>query len=239
VSARFHTRTRRQKPREGFMAHLLDPIDRLSETIFSVLILLTFTLAFRIFMLGPDQTVTADYVNDLILAALGATVAWGIIDGVMYALVEVLQRGERHRILWYIQAASNEEEAKEAIADEFDYILEPITGESQRDMLYRDILDHLQDSQPRAIGLKREDFTGAMASVLVAIVAVAPSFVPLLLFRDDYALAIRLSNVVSFIVLFIAGYEWGKYTGMSSWKMGLLVMAVGALLVGIAIPLGG
>jgi uncharacterized membrane protein len=52
-------------------------------------------------------------------------------------------------------------------------------------------------------------------------------------------LAIRLSNVVSFIVLFAAGYEWGRYTGMSSWKTGLLVMGVGALLVAVAIPLGG
>ena len=53
------------------------------------------------------------------------------------------------------------------------------------------------------------------------------------------ALAIRLSNVVSFIVLFAAGYEWGRYTGMSPWRTGLLVMGVGALLVAVAIPLGG
>jgi VIT1/CCC1 family predicted Fe2+/Mn2+ transporter len=62
---------------------------------------------------------------------------------------------------------------------------------------------------------------------------------PLIIFQNDQALAIRLSNVVSFIVLFLAGYEWGRYTGTSSWRAGLLVMAVGALLVAVAIPLGG
>ncbi len=73
----------------------------------------------------------------------------------------------------------------------------------------------------------------------MAVLAVIPSFLPLFIFSNDYALAIRLSNVVSFVVLFAAGYEWGRYTGVKPWKTGLLVMAVGALLVGIAIPLGG
>jgi VIT1/CCC1 family predicted Fe2+/Mn2+ transporter len=239
LSARVHSRIRRrQKPREGFLAHLLDPIDTLSEVIFSVLILLTFTLAFRIFMLD-GQHVTQDYVNDLVWAALGATIAWGVIDGIMYALFEVLGRSERRRLLWHIQAAHTPDEAVAAIADEFDYMLEPITGEEQRRTLYQDILDHLQDSEPRAVGLKREDLTGGLASVLVAVLAVTPSFVPFFIFYNDYALAIRLSNVVSFVVLFAAGYEWGRYTGVKPWKTGLLVMGVGALLVGIAIPLGG
>ena len=156
----------------------------------------------------------------------------------MYALFQVLGRSERHRLLWHIQAAHTADEAVSAIADEFDYMMEPITGEEQRRTLYEDILDHLRTSQPRAVGLKREDLTGGLASVLIAVLAVTPSFLPLFIFSNDYALAIRLSNVVSFIVLFAAGYEWGRYTGMSRWRTGLLVMGVGALLVGVAIPLG-
>ena len=89
MSARIHTRARRrQKPREGFLAHLLDPIDTLAEVIFSILILLTFTLAFRIFAMD-SELLTADFIRELMWAALGATVAWGIIDGIMYALFEV------------------------------------------------------------------------------------------------------------------------------------------------------
>jgi VIT1/CCC1 family predicted Fe2+/Mn2+ transporter len=127
----------------------------------------------------------------------------------------------------------------DAIADEFNYILEPITGENQRQALYQDILDHLRDSQPCQIGLKREDFTGALAGVLVAVIAVLPSLVPFVLLRDNYALAIRVSNVVSFIVLFASGYYWGKYTDAHPWKTGLVLVGIGVLLVAIAIPLGG
>ncbi len=240
MTARVHSRGRRRvKPKAGFLSHLLDPIDRLAETIYSILILLTFTLAFRIFMLDPGQVVTSEYVNELLVAALLATAAWGVIDGIVYVLTEVLERGERHRILWHIQSADTAEEAAAAVADEFDYILEPITGESQRAMLYRDVLDHLHDSQPQPIKLKREDFIGALACVLVAIIAVLPSLLPFALIRNDPALAIRVSNVISFAVLFYSGYEWGKYTGTSRIKTGLVLVAVGVLLVAIAIPFGG
>jgi len=61
----------------------------------------------------------------------------------------------------------------------------------------------------------------------------------LLLLRSTYALAFRVSNVVWFIVLFIAGYQWGRHTGANPWRTGLLLFAVGAIMVLIAIPLGG
>lgn len=243
MGARRVNRTRHRpkpdKPKEGFLAHLLDPIDRLAETIYSILVLLTFTLAFRIFHLAPGETVSSDYVNELMVGAVLAILAWGVIDGIVYVLTEVFERGEKHRILRYIESADTPEEAIEAIADELDFILEPITGEAQRADLYTEIIEHLHDSKPQPIRLKREDLTGGLASVLVAVLAVIPSLLPFVLLRSDQALAIRVSNIISFGVLFYAGYEWGKYTGTNSWKTGLLLVLVGVLLVAIAIPFGG
>jgi len=40
-------------------------------------------------------------------------------------------------------------------------------------------------------------------------------------------------------VLFYSGYEWGKYTGTNPLRTGLVLVAVGVLLVAIAIPFGG
>jgi VIT1/CCC1 family predicted Fe2+/Mn2+ transporter len=51
--------------------------------------------------------------------------------------------------------------------------------------------------------------------------------------------ALRISNVVSFIMLFILGYRWGRYTGANPPKIGLLLVLAGVLLMTIAIPLGG
>lgn len=236
---------RRHRPRvlpeDGFLSSMIDPIDRLSEVIFSVLILLTFTLAFRIFkFFGYSEDLSASMnVGEFLLAALGAIIAWGAIDGVMYALFALFERGESHRLLINIQNAESEEEALEVIAEDLDYILEPITGEPERQALYQGVLAHLKDSQPRQYGFKREDFTAAFAHVIVAVLAVIPSLAPFVFLPNQFDLAVRLSNIISFIVLFLAGYHWGKYTGANPWKTGLLLLSVAGVIVLIAIPLGG
>ena len=231
-----------QRPvlQKGFLGRVLDPIDRLSETIFSVLILLTFTMAYRVFWLHSDpyEPLPPDYLVDLFLAGLGATFAWGVIDGVIYALLAVFERGEKHRFLARIQAAAPDD-GLHAIADEFDYMLAPITGEEQCRLVYADIIDHLRESQPQPVTLTRADLYGALACVIVALLAVLPSLLPLVLLRDYSWLAIRASNLISVAVLFVTGYRWGRYSGSNPLKTGLLLAAMGVMLAAIAIPLGG
>jgi thiamine transporter ThiT len=232
---------RRSKPANGFLESLIDPIDWLSETIFSILIFLTFTLAFWLIGLSgaPKQSIAPNEVNELLIGALGAVVAWGLIDGIMYALFSVFERDERHRLLEDVQAARTSEEALEIIAEDMDYLLEPIIGEEERKALYGSILTHLQKSKPRYIGLKREDLKVALAHVLVAVLAVIPSTIPFLVLQQNFALALRISIIVSFIMLFIAGFRWGRYTGANPWTTGLLLMSVAVALVVIALLLGG
>jgi len=228
-------------PSASFISRLLDPIDRLAETIYSILIFLSFTLAFRLITMNGNPAAPVDraYVNSLLLAALGAIIAWGLIDGIMYALLSRLERGERHRLLHQIQSAETEQNGLAIVAEEFDYILEPITGEAERNQLYQSVLKQLQAAQPQPVSFRREDFAGALGSLLVAVLAVLPSLLPFLLLRESPKLALRLSNTISFLMLFYAGYQWGKYTGSQPWQTGLLLSLIGALMVLIAIALGG
>ncbi len=224
-----------------FLSRLLDPIDMLAEAIFSILIMLSFTMAYRIFLFQENDgfTLAAAQVNELLLAALGATLAWGTIDGVMYMLLEVLQRSEQHKLLYQLQAAQDEQEALALVADEFDYILAPITSDTQRENLYRDVYAHLRESQPQPAGITSADLQGAIASVVVAMLTVAPSLTPLLLLQEHYRVAIWLSNVISFGMLFGAGYQWGRYTGTNPIRIGLLLVSLGVVMVVIALLLGG
>lgn len=223
------------------MARFVAPIDALTAAIYSILIVLTFTLAFTVIKRWPgyDQPIPEGFGVELFFAVLGAAVAWALIDGLMLALLSVLARGEKHRFLQALQAADSDEEAVEVIADEFDFVLEPIASEKKRHLLYGDVLDHLRDSQPRPVGFQREDFVEALSVALVAIVAAAPSLLLLWLWRNDPLVALRISNIVSFIILFILGYRWGRYTGANPWKIGALLVFAGVLLTAIAIPLGG
>ena len=89
------------------------------------------------------------------------------------------------------------------------------------------------------MSLKRDDLIVALAHVLVAFLAVIPSTIPFLVLRQNFALALRISIIVSFVMLFIAGFRWGSYTGASPWKTGLLLMSVAVALVVVALLLGG
>ena len=62
----------------------------------------------------------------------------------MYALLSVFQRGESRRLLHNIGAAENEQEAVDIIADDLDYILEPISEKNERQVFYKSILVYLK-----------------------------------------------------------------------------------------------
>ncbi len=245
MAGRLHSRRKaraaRRLPSGGLLERLLDPIDVLSEAIYSVLIMLTFTLAVRITSGAGAAPVSEGYVLEFVIAALGAILAWGLIDGVMYVLLELFQRSERYQFLAQIKYAEDDQAGLAVIAEELDYVLDPITSEAERQLLYQSVLSHLRQSEPPPprISLRREDLMGALGSIIVAVVSVIPSLVPLILLRHNFELAIRVSNVVSALVLFFAGYRWGIYTDSNPWRSGLLLVALAALMVAIAIPLGG
>ena len=232
-------------PKESILSSVLgeflDPIDALSTIFFSILFALLFTLSYAILIYrgAIGSNLSSGYGQELFLANLGAVTAWGIIDGVLYVLAEVFARRERYRLLQYVQTSDSEEEAATAIADELDFILEPITSDEQRHALYHDMLAYLSRAEPQVIGLQRDDMIGAVAGVLLSVVAVLPSLLPLLLVPDNFALAIRISNVVSFLVIFATGYSWGIHTDTNPWKTGLLLASICLAMVLVAMLLGG
>lgn len=223
------------------LGEYLDPIDALFTIFFSILFALLFTLSYGILIYRGiiDSSLANGYGQELFAAILGAVAAWGIIDGVIYVLSEVFARGERYRLLRYVQSSDSDETAVAAIADTLDFILKPITNDDQRVGLYHDIAGYLSQAEPQTVGLQREDLVGAATTILLSIVAVLPSLLPLLLLPDNTALAIRISNFLSFFVVFATGYSWGIHTDTNPWKTGLLLASVCLIMVLIAMLLGG
>ena len=148
----------RTPPRDSFLSNVLgeflDPIDSLFSILYSVLFALVFTLSYEVLIYrgGAESGFSRGYGQGLALVTLAAVTGWGVIEGAAYLLGSVLARSERHRLLRAVQASSNEEEAASTVADELDFILEPITTDEQRKALYHDMLAHLRQAEPRAIG---------------------------------------------------------------------------------------
>ena len=52
-------------------------------------------------------------------------------------------------------------------------------------------------------------------------------------------LAMRVPNGIAIVMLFLAGYSLGRYSGQGSRKMGLTMVAIGVVLVVVTMALGG
>lgn len=230
--------------KKGFLVRFLDPIDRLVEGMYSVLIVLTFTLTVSVVEANNvvSQMFASATVNRLFIASFGCAVAWGILDGIMYIVTAALGRGQRFRLITAIRDATSEQEGIEMITEELDEVLPSITSGDERTAFYRSMyrkVKGMASKESNLTGINREDFAGGLGIALIAFLAALPVVLPLLLVDFNPTLAVRTSNVVAFGMLFCMGFRWGRYTGVSSWKTGLSLMLVGVVMMLIAIPLGG
>jgi len=65
-----------------------------------------------------------------------------------------------------------------------------------------------------------------------------PVVIPFLFMHDAF-LALRLSNGIATLMLFLTGYAFGRCVGYRPWLMGLAMVVAGGALVGMTIALGG
>jgi len=65
-----------------------------------------------------------------------------------------------------------------------------------------------------------------------------PVVIPFLLI-GGVVRALRVSNAVALSMLYLTGHALGRATGQRPWLTGLVMVAVGAVLVAITIALGG
>ena len=87
---------------EWFVERYLDPASRLGEVLFGLIMVLSVTLT-----AGLTVAEGAAGVRQLLEAALGCNVAWGIIDGIMYVMNCMTARGEKAHFIRAIQNAAD------------------------------------------------------------------------------------------------------------------------------------
>ena len=148
--------------KEGFFRRYLDPTWRLSEIIYGILIVMTFTLAFRSIDSPAFNSaqLAQEAVRRMFLAAMGCTIAWGMIDAVMYILLSLFERATDQRLVRAVQSAPTESAAIEAIRDEMDEELS-VVDEGDRQALYRTLYNGLQDVPLKRVSVTRDDVMGA------------------------------------------------------------------------------
>src|SRR6516225_4647236 len=75
---------------------LLSPMERIAEVLYGIIMALTFT--------GTLSITKADKVEvrEMLIAALGCNIAWGIVDAVMYVFAILIARARGRTLIRYI-----------------------------------------------------------------------------------------------------------------------------------------
>ena len=211
-------------------APVLDPIHRVSEIIFGLIMALTFT--------GSLSAATAarEEIRTMMFAALGCNLAWGLVDAVMYLVTTLTERTRNFTLMRRVRRAAAPHEALAILADALPAPLGTVTSaEGLEDMRQR--LAALPEPPARG-RLGRDDYVGALGVFLLVVLTTFPVVVPFMLFPET-ALAMRVSNAVALVTLFAAGYTLGRYSGGVPWRSGLVMVAIGVVLVAATMALGG
>jgi hypothetical protein len=214
------------KPARG----LLDPIDRISEVLFGLIMVLTGTMTLSVATAGRAE------ISTMIMGALGCNLAWGIIDAALDLMRRVNERGRHLLMLRAVRRSESSEEARRLIADELPAALGSALSQNEADRLRQKLLQ--LPEPPTGPGLTKDDAVRALSICLWVFVSTFPVVVPFLLIAEVRP-ALRVSSAVAIAMLFVCGYAFARHTGLRAWPTGLLMVAIGCALVGVAIALGG
>jgi VIT family len=208
----------------------LEPMETISEIWFGLLMVLTFTCSLSVNGTGREE------VRTLLIAALGCNLAWGIIDGVMHLIRRFAERGTAIAKLRAVRYAPNPGAAHRVISDSLPPLLASVLSSVDLEVM-RQRLNHLP-GPPALSVVTKTDWLGAAAVFLAVFLTTFPVAIPFL-FITNVRLAMRASNSIAVVMLFLTGYAFGVYADQRPWKMGICMAIIGGALVAVAVVLGG
>ena len=207
----------------------LDPMDRISEVLFGVIMVLTVT--------GALSVATADRleISEMLVGALGCNLAWGVIDAGLYLMGRLQERGRTIQTFRAVRDSTDEVAARQIVAKTLPAVLVTALPSSELEVMRQAVRTMPEPPLPR---LTMTDIGGSVAVFLLVFLVTLPLVMPFL-FIGEPRLALRVSNSIAVALLFLSGYVFGQRAGLRPWASGLAMVVVGILLVGLTIALGG
>jgi VIT1/CCC1 family predicted Fe2+/Mn2+ transporter len=211
---------------------VLDPLERSGEILFGVIMVLSFTGSISIAEGAAAET------RDILAAAIGCNVAWGIVDAAMYLITTLTERARGLATLRAIRQGRGQSTTRRLFLDALPPVVASVLTPSEADALC-DRLAAVADPEPSAFArLTRADLLGATGIFLLVSLSTFPIVIPFFVMRE-VSVSLRVSNAIAIAMMFATGWSLGHYTGRSGWHTGLGMVAVGVVLVGITMALGG
>jgi VIT1/CCC1 family predicted Fe2+/Mn2+ transporter len=208
---------------------LLDPVERISEILFGLIMAVTIVGSLAIATAGHDE------MRAVTIAAIGCNLAWGLVDAVMY-LVRLVTVRTRDRAILRQLAASGAEAGRRIVADTLPDHVAAVAGPDDLENMRTRLLALRPDDRPV---LTARDWLAALGIFLLVVIATFPVVLPFI-FAGDAASAMRASRIITLVMLMLAGYMLGRHAGHARPLLtGVAMTLLGALLVAAVMALGG
>ena len=209
---------------------VLEPAERISEVLFGLIMVLTFTGSLSIAEAGRDD------VRAMLIGALGCNIAWGVIDGILYLMGALAEKGRNLTVYQAVLRAATPRDAARRIAEALPTVFASVLEPDDFDRMRRRLAD--LPSPPAVARLEASDWWGALAVFLLVFLSTFPPAVPFMVMRHASA-ALRTSNGIAIGMLFIAGVAYARVVGRTPWVFGIAMVLLGSTLVALTIALGG
>ncbi len=208
---------------------VLSPVDRVSELLFGLFMVLTFTGAVSVAG-GRDE------VRAMFAAALGCNLAWGLVDAVMYVVRTMTDRGRLLTLVRSVRAAPDAEAGRSLVERSLSRALAGLVSPAEVEAIRGRIV--ALPSVPARPKLKSEDVRAAVAIFLIVVASTFPVVLPYV-FIADVRTATTVSRGIALAMLVLGGLALGRYAGYGSWRAGFMMAALGTALVIAINALGG
>lgn len=209
---------------------VLNPVDRIAEVLFGLIMVLSFTGAIS------ASTDAREDVRELLWAALGCNVAWGLVDAIMYLMNVAIERGHVIMIIKKIRASNNDLESGQILKDEIQPGIAGLMTDQEISAL-SGRLKNLPEPSKKNL-LTGIDLWAGVQIFMLVFLCTFPVAIPFGVF-DDLTVAMRASNGVALLLLFIGGFLLAGYAGFRRGITALLYMLIGVALVALTMALGG
>ena len=212
------------------MKSVLDPIDRLSEVLFGLIMVLTFTGSLSVVGAGRED------VRTMLVGALGCNLAWGLIDAVFYLMASLAEKSRGLLTFRALRDAGDAEQARRLVADALPPVLASVLQPAELEAMWLRLKD--LPKPPSRARLGADDMRGAVGVFLWVFLSTFPVVIPFIVMQDPVP-ALRVSNAIAVALLFLAGYAFGRLTERQPVWVGGVMVILGSVLVGITMALGG
>ena len=208
----------------------IEPEERIAEVLFGLIMVLTFTGSLSVAEAGRDD------VRTMLKGALGCNVAWGIIDALLYLMTCLSAQAREIRAWRGLQRAQDPAEAHRILANALPATMAANLGPAEFEPVRRKLMQSIAPAAPPRLG--KEQWLGALAVALWVMITTFPVALPFM-FIGEIRQAMRASNAIAVVLLFLTGYAFGRVAEWRPWRTGAAMVVLGLVLVALTMALGG